>query len=88
MTPTTGLEVLSLALAVGRVDKAELAERVDEAVLARRVDEVMLAGRVDEAVLALLPLSSWRWTAGGSCFMGLSCTQKVCRLMGLSTLAV
>ena len=78
-----------------RVDEAALACRVDEAALACRVDEAALAGRVDEAALAgrvdalmLLPLSRRRWTAGGSCFMGLSWTQKVSRLMGLSVLAV
>lgn len=61
-----------LSLAVGRVDEAALT----------------VAYRLDKAVLEILPLSMRCWTAGGSCFMGLSCTQKVCRLMGLSALAV
>lgn len=84
----TGLEVLSLVLAaVERAAEAVVAvERVDEAAaVARRVDEAVVAvERVDAAVLELLPLSSWRWMVGGSCFMGLSRTQKVSRLMGLS----
>lgn len=33
---------------------------------------LVAAGWADEATLELLPLSRWRWMAGGSCFIGLS----------------
>lgn len=54
-----------------------------------RVDEAgVIVGRIDEVMLDPLPLCSWRWMTGGSCFSGLSCTQKVCRLFGLTPLVV
>lgn len=94
LTLTTGLDVLSLVLAAGRVDEAVLVAetrlgRMDGVVAEEgRFDEDVFAGLVDEAVLTLLPLSRRRCTAGGSSFMGLSCTKNVCRLMGLSMLVV
>lgn len=66
----TGLEVLNLATEAGCSIDFGFVE-------ARRADE--------ELVLMLL-LNRRCWIAGGSCFSGLSCTQKVSRLMGLSTL--
>lgn len=42
---------------------------------------------VDEEFLLMLLLNRRCWRAGGSCFRGLSRTQKVSRLMGLSTRA-
>lgn len=65
-----GLEVLNLVAEAGGTIDFGFAEE-------RRVDE--------ELVLMLL-CSRRCWIAGGSCFRGLSCTQKVCRLMGLNTL--
>lgn len=78
-----------------RVDEAErradvaadLERRADEA--ERRVNEVVEAAVVlVRTGPAPLPLRIWCWMAGGSCFMGLSCTQKVSRFTGLSTRAV
>lgn len=78
--PGPGVEVPGLVVA------AAAAERVTEFVLAS--ERLVGGARLDGGVPAVLPLDSRRrWTAGGSCFMGLSCTQKVWRLMGLRALA-
>lgn len=77
--PGAGLEVPGLAAAAA-------AERARGFALAR--ERLVGGARLDGGVPAALPLDSRRrWTAGGSCFMGLSCTQKVWRLMGLRALA-
>lgn len=55
---------------------AAAVERASEFVLAR--ERLVGGARLDGGVPTALPLDSRRrCTAGGSCFMGLSCTQKV-----------
>lgn len=80
--PWAGVELPGLVV----VAVVVAAERAREFVLA--TERLVGGARLDGGVPAALPLDRRRrWMAGGSCFIGLSCTQKVWRLMGLRALA-